>query len=72
MAEGFKALKLEDDGVPVETVSGNGLSHLQVQFLRFEIHLTFSCCFLVLDLVFGGGGTAVDWHKVMVVGYWQY
>lgn len=40
--------------------------------LRFEIHLTFSCCFLVLDLVFGGGGTPVDWLKVMVVGYWQY
>jgi len=32
MAEGFKALKLEDDGVPVETVSGNGVSHLQVPF----------------------------------------
>ncbi|CAK9229025.1 unnamed protein product [Sphagnum troendelagicum] len=29
MAEGFKALKLEDDGVPVETVSGNGVSHPQ-------------------------------------------
>jgi hypothetical protein len=33
--------------------------------LRFEIHLLFL-------LVFGGGATAVDWHKVMVVGYWQY
>jgi hypothetical protein len=32
MAEGFKALKLEDDGVPVETVSGNGVSRPQVQF----------------------------------------
>jgi hypothetical protein len=53
MAEGFKALKLEDDGVPVETVSGNGLSHLQVQFLRFEIHLLFLVVFwfLILFLV---------------------
>jgi hypothetical protein len=53
MAEGFKALKLEDDGVPLETVSGNGLSHLQVQFLRFEIHLLFLVVFwfLILFLV---------------------